>query len=168
MKKQRMSKHHSSTKGRMLFFSVISALVFAGLSGCADSQGDAAGKMFSGSPRLVALADGVCQDTKTGKVWQTGRSSVIETLEEAEEYASSLNIGGYSDWRLPTVTELYSLYLTFDLHESGACSLEVEGTYWSDEPDLEGRVGAWELDDNCDAERQYIPKKKGYVRAIRP
>ena len=57
--------------------------------------------------------------------------------------------------------------MIFDLHDNGDCRLEAEGTYWSDEEDLQGRVGTWELDDNCDAERQYIPKSRGKVRAIR-
>jgi hypothetical protein len=57
--------------------------------------------------------------------------------------------------------------MIFDLKQNGNCKLEVEGTYWSDEEDLQGRVGTWELDDNCDPERQYIPKKKGRVRAVR-
>ena len=46
--------------------------------------------------------------------------------------------------------------------------MKVEGNYWSNEPDMKERIGAWELDDNCNPERQYIPKKKGLVRLIRP
>lgn len=137
------------------------------LGGCAGHSGQQ--KEFSSlsNARLVAQGNGVCMDTGSGKMWQVGRSKSLTSLESAIEYTSALKDGGYDDWRLPSVTELYELYLIFDLHENGTCELDAEGTYWSDEPDLEGRVGSWELDDNCDAERRYIPKQRGRVRAIR-
>jgi Protein of unknown function (DUF1566) len=117
--------------------------------------------------RLLDLGNGTCQDMKTGQIWQQGTSKKISTLENANEYAKALTLGGYNDWRLPTVTELYDLHLTVDLHENGNCTLKSEGSYWSDEPDNKGRVGAWEMDDNCDPERQYTPKNAGRIRAIR-
>ena len=117
--------------------------------------------------RLLDLGNGICQDVETGQMWQQGTSKKIRTLADANEYTKILNLGGYNDWRLPTVDELYDLHLTVDLHENGNCTLKSEGNYWSDEPDSEGRVGAWEMDDNCDPERQYIPKNHGRIRAIR-
>ncbi len=117
--------------------------------------------------RLLDLGNGTCQDVKTGQIWQQGTSPKLKTLEKANEYIKTLNLGGYTDWRLPTVNELYDLHLTVDLHENGNCTLKSEGSYWSDEPDDKGRVGAWEMDDNCDPERQYTPKKAGRIRAIR-
>lgn len=117
--------------------------------------------------RLLDLGNGTCQDVKTGQIWQQGTSKKITTLEKANEYIKTLNTEGNNDWRLPTVAELYDLHLTVDLHENGNCTLKSEGSYWSDEPDNKGRVGAWEMDDNCDPERQYIPKKAGRIRAIR-
>ncbi len=137
------------------------------LSSCANYSDDSANIALFDGTRLAAIKDNICQDLKTKKMWMIDKSKRIESLVDAKEYTSSLKTGGYNDWRLPTVAELYELYILFDLHQNGTCQIEVDGTYWSDEPDNEGRVGAWELDDNCDAERQYIPKKKGYVRAIR-
>ena len=117
--------------------------------------------------RLLDLGNGICKDVKTGQMWQKGMSKRIKSLEEANAYIKSLNLGNATDWRLPTVTELYGLHITVDLHENGNCDLISEGNYWSDEPDSEGRVGTWEMDDNCDPERRYIPKTAGRVRAIR-
>jgi len=137
------------------------------LAGCAGHVEDSTGIKNPGGAKLVVLDDSICQNTKNGKMWLMKKSKRIGSLEDAKKYSSSLKNGGYDDWRLPTVSELFDLYMTFDLHLNGSCDLQVEGTYWSDEPDFQGRVGAWELDDNCDPERRYIPKKKGYVRAIR-
>jgi len=149
-------------------FSLLLLVMLAlSLSSCADYSNDSADIALFGGTRLTALDDNICQDMKTKKMWLIDRSKRIESLVDAKEYTSSLKTGGYNNWRLPTVAELYELYMLFDLHQNGTCQLQVEGTYWSDEPDNKSRVGAWELDDNYDPERQYIPKKKGYVRAIR-
>ncbi len=137
------------------------------ISGCAGQTDQYTAADNSEKGRLVAMGNGVCKDTRTGRMWQVGTSKNIKSLEDAKSYTGTLKDGGYDDWRLPSVTELYGLYMIFDLHQNGDCELQVEGTYWSDEADLHGRVGTWELDDNCDPERQYIPKKKGKVRAVR-
>lgn len=134
-------------------------------AGCAVRTDQGAGAAGS---RMVTLENGICQDTRTGKMWQVETSRTLRSLEEAQNYVAGLKVGGHDDWRLPTVTELFDLYMIFDLHQNGNCDMRIEGTYWSDEPDLEGRVGTWELDDNCDPERRYIPKTKGRVRAVRP
>ncbi len=133
------------------------------LAACSTTaqQGEASGA------RMISPTAGICKDVETGLMWQSAPSKAFTSLADAEAYVAKLNIGGYDDWRLPSVTELYGLYMTFDLHENGGCKMNVEGTYWSDEEDLEGRVGTWELDDNCDPERRYIPKQRGKVRAVR-
>jgi len=139
------------------------------VSGCANHSNQATEGTTTSGARLVDMGNGICQDTKTGKMWQVESSQeIIKSLAEAQSYSANLEEGGYHDWRLPMISELYDLYIIFDLHENGNCNLDPEGTYWSGEADLEDRVGTWELDDNCDPERQYVPKKRGHVRAIRP
>ncbi len=146
-----------------LLTGMLSLLIFSGCAGQTGQNGH-----NSTGDRLIALGNGICQDTRTGKMWQMDTSRTIRSLEDAKKYADTMERGGYNDWRLPTVSELYGLYIIFDLHNNGDCEMKMEGNYWSDEPDMDGRVGTWELDDNCDPERQYIPKKKGLVRVIRP
>lgn len=136
-------------------------LVLALLSGCAGRGG--------GKPDIVDLGNGVYEVPSSGRMWQAARSEqAFDTLEEAQRYAAGLNLGGHTDWRLPTVYELYDLYLIFDLHKAGNIELNLKGNYWSDEKDGEGMVGAWEIGDQCDPERKYFEKTKGYVRAVRP
>jgi len=43
-------------------------------------------------------------------MWQRDMGSKI-TYNEAENVAKSLRLGGYNDWRVPTIKELYSLIL---------------------------------------------------------
>jgi hypothetical protein len=52
--------------------------------------------------------NGTVTDLVTGLMWQQDPGSKM-IYEQAVAGASSLTLGGYSDWRLPTVKELYSL-----------------------------------------------------------
>jgi hypothetical protein len=53
--------------------------------------------------------DGTITDRRSGLVWQKDEVPTAMTWEEAERYATSLQIGGRTGWRLPTVKELQSL-----------------------------------------------------------
>ena len=131
------------------------------LQGCAGKSSQQA--------RLQNLGNGICQDTVTGQMWQFEKGSVATSLEDAEQYARTLRLGGYNDWRLPTVNELYDLNYLFDLFQNGDCTLDRKGSYWSSEKDGKGKAGAWEIGaTQCDPSREYSPANRGYVRAVRP
>lgn len=137
-----------------------SIALYALLGGCAMQKG--------ATPRIIDLGNGVCQDTRTGTMWQKERTKALQSIEDAREYAENLTLGGHDDWRLPTVYELYDLYSLKDLHVVSGCVMDLKGNYWSDEKDGEGMVGAWEISDQCDPSRQYAKASKGFVRAVRP
>ena len=140
---------------------VLLALVFLSLSGCAGKSNHQA--------RLQDLGNGICQDTVSGRMWQIGKGPMATSLEEAEQYTRSLELGGYNDWRLPTVNELYDLNYLFDLFLVGNCTLDRKGSYWSSEKNGAGNAGAWEIGaSQCDPSREYSPATMGYVRAVRP
>jgi hypothetical protein len=74
------------------------------------------GEPFSGqdasysSSRLPYLDrnDGTVIDTNTGLTWTRGRYGKL-SFQEAIDAARNERLGGYSDWRVPTIKELYSL-----------------------------------------------------------
>lgn len=53
--------------------------------------------------------DGTITDNNTGLMWTQNQSSDTMPWERTSEYVSSLTTGGYSDWRMPTVKELWSI-----------------------------------------------------------
>lgn len=118
--------------------------------------------------RLQDQGDGSCLDLVTGKLWQLSRSNKTNSLPAANQYIHELRLANHDDWRLPSLAELYELFLVFDQPGSGDCAMDFEGSYWSGDKDNKGRVGAWELDGECHPEREYVPNKAGYVRAVRP
>jgi len=56
------------------------------------------------------LKDGTVQDSTTGLIWQKEDSDTTMTFSSAKAYASTLSIGGFRDWRLPTKFEIHLLY----------------------------------------------------------
>ncbi len=54
--------------------------------------------------------DGTISDLVTGLMWTPVRGRKL-TWTEALEGAAACRVGGHSDWRLPTIKELYSLIL---------------------------------------------------------
>jgi hypothetical protein len=76
-----------------------------------------------------ANGDGTVTDLNTGLVWQQGDSqnSGARIGQSAENYCASLDLGGYGDWRLPTITELFSL-----LNLWGSASAKIDSAYFHD------------------------------------
>ncbi|MBI5548960.1 MAG: DUF1566 domain-containing protein [Deltaproteobacteria bacterium] len=60
------------------------------------------------SGRFTVFADTV-KDEVTGLTWQRAVSATVHTQSSASAYCQSLNLGGSSAWRLPTVKELTSI-----------------------------------------------------------
>ena len=49
-------------------------------------------------------------DPATGLTWTKGDNGSAVDWNQAKAYCSNLRLGGYSDWRLPTIDELQSIY----------------------------------------------------------
>lgn len=60
------------------------------------------------SPHYKDNGDGTVSDLVTGLMWEKDMGEKI-TFEQAKKKAAELRTGGYDDWRIPTVKELYSL-----------------------------------------------------------
>lgn len=88
-------------------------------------------------PEYVLCNDeSVAVDQNTGLMWQTstdtdGVSGLTDddkmARDEAESYCSSLTYGTYTDWRLPSVKELYSIYLFSGRDLSGMTNATTNG-----------------------------------------
>lgn len=97
-------------------------VVDTGQTACYDGDGaeitcPETGEAFAGQdaqyaglqPSYTDNGDGTVTDNVTGLVWQQVPANSGLNNEEAEAYCESLVLGGYDDWRLPTVKELQSI-----------------------------------------------------------
>ncbi|MCW5211532.1 DUF1566 domain-containing protein [Desulfobulbus sp. TB] len=64
----------------------------------------------SNQPSYTDNGNGTVTDNVTGLMWQKDMGSKM-TWSDANALATTLELGGYTDWRLPTIKELYSLIL---------------------------------------------------------
>jgi hypothetical protein len=103
---------------------------------CTDSGQDGA---YEGVQPSYSLCndDTVVVDNNTGLMWQSssdtdGKDGIDDddkmTKDEADTYCSDLTYGTYSDWRLPTVKEQYSIYLMSGQDISGITGATSNGT----------------------------------------
>ncbi|MDX1765545.1 MAG: DUF1566 domain-containing protein [Candidatus Saccharimonadales bacterium] len=59
-------------------------------------------------PAYTDNKDGTITDDVTGLMWQKDPGQK-QSYQQASQGAKSLELGGYDDWRVPTIKELYSL-----------------------------------------------------------
>ena len=60
-------------------------------------------------PSYTDNGDGTITDNVTGLMWAQDQSSQTMPWSQASPYCESLTTGGYTDWRMPTVKELWSI-----------------------------------------------------------
>jgi|GEM_PF-699443 len=83
-------------------------------------------------PSYTDLGNGIVRDNVTGLMWQKSTTSNITsyTWDQAITYCENLTLGGYSDWRLPTIKELSTLV------DSSRVSPAINTTYFPDTQQL--------------------------------
>lgn len=62
--------------------------------------------------RFQDNGDGTVTDTSSGLMWAKYDSGGDNAMpwEEGERFCTNLSLGGYTDWRLPSIVELETLY----------------------------------------------------------
>ncbi len=71
------------------------------------------------SDRFVNNGDGTVTDTKTGLMWSAADNGNHINWKDACSYCQSCSVGGHTDWRMPTLAELKSLYAPVITNEYG-------------------------------------------------
>jgi len=113
--------------------------------------------------------DGTVTDTSTGLMWQQTVSSIY-SWEQSLAYCEDLNLGGYTDWRLPTIKELRSIvdYSRYDPSiNMNYFPNTVSGFYWSSTASAFNTSYAWSLNFGYGFDNDCTKKDSNYVRAVR-
>ena len=64
------------------------------------------------SDRFVDHGDGTVTDSKTDLMWAANDNGIPINWPDALSYCQNYSSGGHTDWRMPTLVELKSLYDT--------------------------------------------------------
>ena len=89
--------------------------------------------------------NGTVTDNNTGLMWQKTDGGEM-TYEKAVSYADTLTLGGYTDWRMPTSIELFSLHV-FDANNPALNTTMFTKTtaeyWWSSEKQADNASYIW-------------------------
>jgi hypothetical protein len=122
----------------------------------------------------VDSGNGTITDRSTGLMWQK-QGTTNKTWEQALSYCEELSLGGFTDWRLPTIKEMRSLV---DLNRSNPAINTtvfpdtVSSSYWSNTT-FAGQDGdynqnsAWAIIFSGGGDAYNQKSTSAYVRAVR-
>ena len=107
------------------------------------------------APSYTDNGDGTITDNVTGLMWQKDMGEKIP-FEDAATVAKNLRVGGYSDWRVPTIKELYSLILfTGQVKGETAVKSFIDENYFV-QPIGDTSIGEREIDAQTWSSTQYV------------
>jgi hypothetical protein len=96
-------------------------------------------------PSYTDNADGTITDNITGLMWQKTDDGVIRNWDEAVMYCRDLTLGGYTDWRMPSIKELLGIvyYERFSPAIGPVFSGIKSAHYWSSDINVRDSSKAW-------------------------
>ena len=108
-------------------------------------------------PSYTDNGDGTITDNVTGLMWEKDMGEKM-TLEEAVGKAKNSMLGGYNDWRVPTIKELYSLIqFTGQVKGAKANKLFIDTNYFN-QPLGNTKIGEREIDAQTWSSTVYVGK----------
>ena len=129
-----------------------SAIISAPVSGESFYGQDA--QYWGNQPSYTDNGDGTISDNITGLMWEQDMGEKI-TFTEAFTKAANSGLGGHSDWRVPTIKELYSLaQFSGRCFGDNAVDLFIDTAYFN-HPVGNTSVGEREIDAQTWSSTQY-------------
>ncbi len=143
---------------------------FIGVAGGVGTVCAADGPVWGNLPisptNLTDNGDGTVSDAATGLTWQQASPAAsTATWAQASAACVGLNLGGHSDWRLPSLAELSTL---IDFSKANPATSNLLQTnvadYWSATP---AGTGWWTVNFGFGAEASDAPSAANHARCVR-
>ncbi len=75
-----------------------------------DNLSENKGREVERDGNFIAYDNGTVKDTKTGLMWAAKDNGEPINWKDGKKYCEDYKGGGYTDWRLPTLDDLASIY----------------------------------------------------------
>ena len=108
-------------------------------------------------PSYTNNNDGTISDNVTGLMWEQDMGEKI-SYDAAFEKAANSTLGGYTDWRVPTIKELYSLILFTGIVKGETAKIPFIDTDYFNQPLGNIAVGEREIDAQTWSATEYVGK----------
>jgi hypothetical protein len=120
----------------------------------------------------LLMANSSKQDDKTGLIWQDNKEVGDSNLnyDEAKAYCQDLEVDGFTDWRLPTLREYYTIV---DLTQNrpalkNGFEIRDDGRYWTATPFVKDpKKEAWYISMSFGEAEPYKKGRVYHVRCVR-
>jgi len=120
----------------------------------------------------LLMANSSKLDDETGLIWQDNKEIVENNLnyDEAKKYCQDLEVDGFSDWRLPTLREYYTIV---DLRRDrpalkNGFEIRDDGRYWTATPFVKNpKKEAWYISMSYGEAEPYKKGRVYHVRCVR-
>ncbi len=124
-------------------------------------------------PALLLAEATMVKDSRTGLLWEDTPhvKEVKTTYPKAECYCKALTLGGYTDWRLPTIKELLSIVdytRTSPATFKAFAYIDDESFYWSKTPVADADDEFWGVNFKRGESSRAAEYYDRYVRCVRP
>lgn len=111
---------------------------------------------YSGNqPSYTNNGDGTVTDNVTGLMWQKNMGTKISYVDALIK-ADTMSLGDYSDWRIPTIKELYSLALFTGRCLGDQAVYKFIDTVYFDQPIGDVSLGEREIDAQVWSKTHYV------------
>jgi len=97
-------------RGAFIVFGLLFAFESGTLAEAKNQDATAGANVIAWDGRFLAYDNGTVKDTRTGLMWASsdGGKAIDET--DLNTHFSNCRVGGYVDWRVPTINELEAIY----------------------------------------------------------
>jgi uncharacterized protein DUF1566 len=122
------------------------------------------------TPNYTDNGDGTVTDNGTGLVWQQNASTALLVQADAATYCAGLNLGGYTDWRLPTIVELVSIVDPTEFNSAISSTYfpnTLSSFFWTTTPDASEAGNVWTVTFDIGSVTSAGVIESGYGRCVR-
>jgi hypothetical protein len=136
-----------------------------------NAQSAAQAEQAATAARFIDNGDGTVTDTTTGLMWSQATLECGRVKHaDAEKACAALDLGGHSDWRMPSVDELFALADRTRINpaiDTNAFSDTESDWYWSSTITAWNSSCAWLVNFSYGNAYSYGRGYAAFVRAVR-